>query len=152
MSDFKHAIAKKYYGTMFESSLAVAGGVCLPCCCPTKPPKIKPRDVPGALIERGSPDPPCWGSLWAAHTQMPLVWKPSAARLGVQSVLVPGCQQTGGCCHTWDWLEKQCSVWAWNTIGFIPANTGKGITRELLSNLGKVCFDQNEIHMNNLLL
>lgn len=30
---------------------------------PHKPPKIKPRDVRGAVIERGIPDPPCWRSL-----------------------------------------------------------------------------------------
>lgn len=36
MSDFKHAIAKKYYGTMFEISLAMAGGCVFTMLLPHK--------------------------------------------------------------------------------------------------------------------
>lgn len=57
MFDFEHTIAKKYYGTSFESSLAVAVGVCLSCCCPTIHQRSNPRIFLGLSL-RGVVQPP----------------------------------------------------------------------------------------------
>lgn len=147
MFGFEHTIAKKYYGTVFESSLAhLAGGVCLSCCCPTR---SNPRMFLGLSL-RGAVRPPLLKELLGCTHRDAIGWSPPG-QAGAAVRAVCGCQQTGGCCPTWGWLEKKCSVWAQNTLWCIPANTGKCVTWRLLFNLGKVSFDQNEIHINNLL-
>lgn len=58
---------------------------------PHKPPKIKPKDVPGAVIERGIQTPLTEGAFGLPHRDL-LVWNP-LARLGCS----PGC----GCQRRW---------------------------------------------------
>lgn len=53
MFDPEHIIAKKYYGTIFESSLAVAGGHIFIVLLCHKPPKIKPKDIPRGCHSEG---------------------------------------------------------------------------------------------------
>ena len=53
MSDPELTVAKKYYGTVFESSLAVAGGHIFIMLLFHKPPKIKLEDIPWGCHSEG---------------------------------------------------------------------------------------------------
>lgn len=74
MFGFEHTIAKKYYGTIFESSLAhLAGGVCLSCCCPTR---SNPRMFLGLSL-RGAVRPPLLKELLGCTHRDAIGVKPS---------------------------------------------------------------------------